>query len=239
MKLAVIPARGGSKRIPRKNIRSFAGRPMIEHSIVAALSSGCFDEVIVSTDDEEIADISRSAGAKTPFIRPANLSDDYATTAEVIQHAIRWHKEQGNMVDYVCCVYATAPFLKAEDIARGYSLLNETRSADYAFSVTSFPHPVQRGLVFEGDRLNALYPEYSNTRSQDLPEVYHDAAQFYWGRASAYLGGVPLFSNKSIGVVIPRFRVQDVDTEEDWVRAELMYRALQQMDHSDACCNPS
>lgn len=226
MRLAVIPARGGSKRIPRKNIKSFCGKPMIAWSIEAALSSGCFDEIIVSTDDSEIADVARKHGATVPFIRPAELSDDHTGTIPVIRHAIEWLNAQGQSTEQVCCLYATAPFVMAEDICRGLDTLVDT-GCDYAFSVTSYAFPIQRAIrISEENRVTMFNPEHFNTRSQDLEEAWHDAGQFYWGRATAWLEGNMIFSPASAPVKLPRHRVQDIDTPEDWLRAELMFKAV-------------
>ncbi|MFJ3044281.1 pseudaminic acid cytidylyltransferase [Herbaspirillum chlorophenolicum] len=227
MKLAVIPARGGSKRIPRKNIRQFAGKPMIAWSIEAALKSGCFDRVSVSTDDEEIAEVARSFGAEVPFMRPAELANDHTPTIPVIAHAIQWHQQQGEVPTDVCCIYATAPFVAAGDIRKGRDIL-QTTDCDYAFSVTSFAFPIQRAIRITAEQRVAMFdPSQFGTRSQDLEEAYHDAGQFYWGRAAAWLGAVPIFSAGAVPIVLPRFRVQDIDTQEDWERAEWMLRALQ------------
>lgn len=226
MRLAVIPARGGSKRIPRKNIKHFCGKPMIAWSIEAAHLSGCFDRVIVSTDDAEIAEIARDYGAETPFVRPPELSDDYTGTIPVIVHAIDWVKRNVSKVDFACCIYATAPFVQAEDLQRGFNLLQQS-GANYAFSVTSYPFPIQRAIRITADeRVEMFYPEQFNTRSQDLEEAFHDAGQFYWGRSSAWFAGSPIFSPASVSVILPRHRVQDIDTSEDWMRAELMFQAL-------------
>ncbi|MGQ3210414.1 MAG: pseudaminic acid cytidylyltransferase [Shinella sp.] len=226
MRLAVIPARGGSKRIPRKNVKPFAGKPMIVWSIDAALESGCFDRIIVSTDDEEIAAIASKAGADVPFMRPANLSDDYTGTIPVVAHAISWMQEHARPAETVCCIYATAPFVRAEDIRRGQAILEEG-GADYAFSVTSFPFPIQRAIRLKAEeRVEMFWPEHFASRSQDLEEAFHDAGQFYWGRAEAWLAGRPLFSPQAAAVVLPRHRVQDIDTPEDWQRAEFMFTAL-------------
>jgi N-acylneuraminate cytidylyltransferase len=228
MRLAVIPARGGSKRIPRKNIKEFCGKPMIAWSIEAAIRSGCFDQVVVSTDDAEIADVARQYGASVPFMRPAELSDDYTGTLPVIRHAIEWFNGQGQTVEQVCCLYATAPFVCVEDIQRGLQILEETGS-DYAFSVTSYAFPIQRAIrLTEQGRVEMFSPEHFNTRSQDLEEAYHDAGQFYWGRASAWLQGKMIFSPDSAPVLLPRHRVQDIDTPDDWLRAEWMCKAMQQ-----------
>jgi len=227
MRLAVIPARGGSKRIPRKNIKPFCGTPMIVWSIKAALSSGCFDAVVVSTDDEEIAEVARANGAMVPFLRPAQLSDDHTGTTSVIRHAIDWHQHQGQKPQQVCCIYATAPFVRAEDIRRGLQLLDETGCA-YAFPVTSYAFPIQRAIrITAQGRVEMFHPEHFNTRSQDLEEAFHDAGQFYWGQAGAWLAEKPIFSHEAAPVMLPRHRVQDIDTPEDWIRAEWLFRATQ------------
>ena len=227
MRLAVIPARGGSKRIPRKNIKSFCGKPMIAWSIEAALASGCFDQVIVSTDDAEIASVAQQHGAQVPFMRPAELSDDHTGTIPVIRHAIEWQQAQGEAPEQVCCIYATAPFVRASDLRQGLSTLN-TAQSDYAFAVTSYAFPIQRAIRFTAaGRVEMFNPEHFNTRSQDLEEAWHDAGQFYWGRADAWLAGKPLFASGSVPLPLPRHRVQDIDTPEDWERAEWMFKAMQ------------
>lgn len=227
MKLAVIPARGGSKRIPRKNIKMFCGKPMIAWSIEAALQSGCFDKVIVSTDDEEIAEVARQYGASVPFMRPAELSDDYTGTIPVIRQAIEWCKANGFDARQVCCLYATAPFVSPEDLRRGLGILEQT-GGQYAFSVTSYAFPIQRAIRLTGaGHVEMFNAEHFNTRSQDLEESYHDAGQFYWGLASAWLQEKMIFSPESSAVLLPRHRVQDIDTPEDWIRAEWLYKAFQ------------
>ncbi|MBB1518917.1 pseudaminic acid cytidylyltransferase [Aquipseudomonas guryensis] len=227
MRLAVIPARGGSKRIPRKNIKLFCGKPMLAWSIEAALQSGSFDQVIVSTDDQEIAAVARQYGATVPFIRPQQLADDHTGTIPVIQHAIEWFNDEGHAVELACCLYATAPFVQAEDIRRGLEVLLQTGS-DYAFTVTSYAFPIQRAIrLTEAGRVAMFNPEHFNTRSQDLEEAFHDAGQFYWGCASAWLRGDPIFGSGSAPIMLPRHRVQDIDTQEDWVRAEWLFKAMQ------------
>ena len=224
MRLAVIPARGGSKRIPRKNIKLFHGKPMIAWSIDAARQSGCFDRIIVSTDDTEIAEVARTYGAEVPFMRPEELSDDYATTVDVIQHAVDWFAEQGQTPALVCCLYATAPFVRAEDLCEGLRLL-ETTGCQYAFTGTSFPFPIQRALKISADGSVSMFqPEHLLTRSQDLEEAYHDAGQFYWGKAEAWQNRQPLFGPASRCLVLERHRVQDIDTPEDWERAERLFQ---------------
>ena len=227
MNLAIIPARGGSKRIPKKNIRDFCGQPIIAYSIQAANESGCFDAIIVSTDDEEIATVARSYGAEVPFVRPPEYSNDTIGTIPVTAHAVHWFEEHREPVAYACCIYATAPFLRPEDIRRGLEAL-ESEGADYAFSVTSFGFPIQRAVrILSSGRAGMFQPEHFNTRSQDLEEAYQDAGQFYWGKPEAWKAGTPMFSEAAVPVVLPRYRVQDIDTEEDWKRAELMYRAIE------------
>lgn len=221
----MIPARGGSKRIPRKNVKPFCGQPMIAWSIAAARDSGCFDRIIVSTDDDEIAEIAEAHGAEVPFRRPADLSNDHAPTVPVVAHAVRWQQATAS-VDYACCIYATAPMLRAADIRAGYLALQKT-GGNYAFSVTSYAFPIQRALMLDGqDRVAMFQPEFADTRSQDLIEAYHDAGQFYWGRTDAWLDGLPIFDAASIAIRLPRKHVQDIDTLEDWERAELMFEAI-------------
>ena len=227
MRLAVIPARGGSKRIPRKNIKTFHGKPMIAWSIQAALGSGCFDEVWVSTDDAEIAQVAQEYGAKVPFLRPEELSNDFATTADVMQHAVNFFENENEIrPDYVCCLYATAPFVIQQDLRNGLSLIQAER-VDYVFSATTFPFPIQRAIkLTEQGHVEMFSPEYFNTRSQDLEEAWHDAGQFYWGTAEAWLNKSIVFSDQSKIVELPRYRVQDIDTIDDWVRAELIEKTL-------------
>jgi N-acylneuraminate cytidylyltransferase len=225
MKIAVIPARGGSKRVPRKNIREFCGKPMIAWSIDAARASGCFDDIIVSTDDEAIATVARDAGASVPFMRPAGLSDDHTPTVPVIAHAVRWLNEQGRQPGQVCCIYATAPFLQAEDIRRGLDILQQG-SADYAISVTDYAFPIQRAVRINATgELEMIQPEFLQVRSQDLEPAYHDAGQFYWGTASTWLEERRMFAAGTRPVILPRSRVQDIDTPEDWDIAEHMMNA--------------
>jgi pseudaminic acid cytidylyltransferase len=227
MKVAIIPARGGSKRIPRKNVKTFCGKPMIAWSIEAALQSNCFDEVIVSTDDIEIAEVARRYGAQVPFMRPVKLSDDHTGTTAVIAHAINWLTTQGQAPTQVCCLYATAPFVSADDLCRGLAVLTET-GCDYAFSVTSYAFPIQRAVrITPAGRVEMFNTEHFNSRSQDLEETYHDAGQFYWGRIDAWLQGKMIFSPAAAPVMLSRHRVQDIDTHEDWTRAEWMFKAMQ------------
>ncbi|RBL72056.1 pseudaminic acid cytidylyltransferase [Pseudomonas sp. MWU13-2625] len=221
--VAIIPARGGSKRLPRKNLLPFDGVPMIVRSIRTALDSGLFEQVVVSTDDADIAKLALAHGAQVPFLRPAELADDFTGTAAVIVHAL----QQLPAFDYACCVYATAPLLQARFLCEGFELLQQHPQKSFAFSVCSFGFPVQRALTLDGQgALTALYPEFRNTRSQDLPEAFQDAGQFYWGRSEAWLRGEVLYSSASLPVILPRHLVQDIDTLEDWKRAEYLYAAL-------------
>jgi len=226
MKVAIIPARGGSKRIPRKNIKAFHGKPMIAYSIEAAIASGCFDKVIVSTDDTEIAAVAEAHGAHVPFLRPADISDDYATTMDVMAHAIHWCQNEGWDIDAVCCLYATAPFVLPKDLQQGYALL-QGEGVQFAFSATSFPFPIQRAIKLDSDGSVSMFvPENEQVRSQDLEEAYHDAGQFYWGKTRAFLEKYSIFSPHSKAVLLPRNRVQDIDTQEDWEFAESLFSVL-------------
>lgn len=226
MRVAVIPARGGSKRIPRKNIKLFHGKPMIAWSIEAALSSGMFEQVVVSTDDAEIATVARQWGAEVPFLRPESLADDYTGTTEVVAHATNWVLGQGWQPEAVCCIYATAPFVMVKDLQKGWEALRGGQW-EYAFTATDFAAPIFRAFQqTEEGGLEMFFPEHFSTRSQDLPTALHDAGQFYWGRPGAWLNDLRIFDKHSIPVVIPRWRVQDIDTQEDWYRAELMHQAL-------------
>ena len=228
MKLCVIPARGGSKRIPKKNIKIFCGKPIIQWSIEAALESNCFDRVIVSTDSEEISTISKALGAEVPFIRPSNLSDDFTATAPVINHAIQYMSQNFQSVELACCIYATAPFIEANYIQDGLRKIIENE-ANFSFSVTTFPFPIQRAIKLNKENKSEMFfPENLNKRSQDLEDSYHDAGQFYWGKSSAWLEGKRMFEDNSIPIIIPRHKVQDIDNEEDWIRAEIMFKAIQQ-----------
>ena len=228
MRLAVIPARGGSKRIPGKNIKDFCGQPMIAYSIQAAQQSGVFDDVIVSTDDEAIAKVARSYGANVPFIRPDSLSDDFTGTRAVTNHAIEQYMKHYEKPEYCCCIYATAPFVQSHYLRDGFEKLSRSPTQGFAFSVTSFAFPIQRAIRLDGAGVSAMYPEFVKTRSQDLEEGFHDAGQFYWGRTDDYLSNKGMFSRHSIPIILPRHLVQDIDTQEDWVRAELMYQAYMQ-----------
>lgn len=225
MNIAIIPARGGSKRIPGKNIKLFAGKPLIAYSIEAAKACGLFDKIIISTDSETVADVARDYGAEVPFIRPPELSNDVVGTRPVTNHAIKFCIEHFSKPEFCCCIYATAPFLQGKFLQQGLDDLKQQRDKSFAFSVTSFPFPVQRALKNTSAGISAMFPESINERSQDLEEAFHDAGQFYWGRTDDYLSSKKIFSQHSLPVVLPRHLVQDIDTPEDWLRAELMYQA--------------
>jgi pseudaminic acid cytidylyltransferase len=228
MNICIIPARGGSKRIQRKNIKNFNGKPIISYSIKAALESKCFEQVIVSTDDNEITEIAKKYGAEVPFVRPSKLSDDYADTISVIKHAIEWIEKNGKSIENVCCLYATAPFIQPQVITKSFQQLEESNAA-YCFSVTNFTSPVQRSIrINDNDRIEMVYPELFSKRSQDLEEIYHDAGQFYWGKSEAFKSETLLFSEFAIPYILPRYLVQDIDTKDDWIRAEAMYKALKE-----------
>ena len=229
MNICVIPARGGSKRIPRKNIKFFNGKPIIAYSIETALASSCIDQVIVSTDDKKISEVAKEYGAQVPFIRPEKLSTDYMTTAPVISHAVEWMETHGNPIDAVCCLYGTAPFVQTEIISDAYEKFKDM-NADFCFSVTSFPFPIQRALrISKSNKVDMFQPEHLNTRSQDLEEAYHDAGQFYWGTKKAFRSDATILSGVVIPYVLPRHLVQDIDTLEDWKRAEIMHKVMQKM----------
>jgi pseudaminic acid cytidylyltransferase len=224
--VAILPARGGSKRIPRKNVRQFAGRPMIAHSIECALRSKLFDRVIVSTDDEEISAVARQYGAQVPFKRPADLADDHTGTTDVVAHAVSWLHDSGVTPAAVCCIYPTAPFIMEQDLASALAILR-AGGWQYVFSATTFAAPILRAFRKTADEgLEMFFPQHLGTRSQDLEEALHDAAQFYWGTPQAWVARAAIFASHSTVVRIPRFRVQDIDTEEDWVRAESMMAYL-------------
>ena len=222
-KICIIPARGGSKRIPKKNIKLFHNKPMIAYSVDVAKQSGIFDKIIVSTDDTEIADIAKSYGADVPFMRPTNISDDFTGTAAVIAHAIdasqAFYKTEFSAV---CCLYATAPFVQQEYLIQGYELL-KTYKTDFVIPVTSFPFPIQRAVKFEGNKIIPFSSDDMKKRSQDLTEAYHDAGQFYWGTHTAWRTKQDIWQHDIMPIMIPRYFVQDIDTLADWQQAEFMY----------------
>jgi len=223
MNLCVIPARGGSKRIPRKNIRVFAGKPMIAYAIQAAQRSGLFSRIVVSTDDEEVAKISREIGAEVPFLRPNELSDDHTPTVPVVAHAIRALEANGGKMSCVCCIYPCVPFIEEQDLKKTLLLLEQGNS-EYSFPVAEYPSPIQRALKLGlGNQTSPFYPEFELSRTQDLERAYHDVGQFYWGSKKAWLTNPKIHAN-SLGCVIPSWRVADIDKPEDWLRAEQLYK---------------
>ncbi len=225
--VAIIPARGGSKRIPRKNIKDFYGKPLIAYSIQAALASKLFNKVIVTTDDEEIANIAREYGAEVPFIRPKGLSDDFTGTGDVIAHTLEWLKEKKETFEYACTIYATAPLLQSKYLIEGFERLRDSDAIN-TFSATSMPFPIQRTFkVDDKGRCEMFTPEHYMTRSQDLEEAYQDAGQFYWTKTDQTSDKI-MFSIDSIPIILPRHLVQDIDTLEDWERAEIMYKVIQE-----------
>lgn len=224
--VAIIPARGGSKRIPRKNIKTFHGLPLIAYSIQTALASKLFEKVIVSTDDEEIAHIAKIYGAEVPFLRPKELSDDFTGTGVVVNHALQFLQNQRESYGFVCTIYATAPFLQEKYIIEGFEKLKNS-TARNAFSCTSMPFPIQRTFkITPNHRCEMFWPENFTKRSQDLEEAYQDAGQFYWTNLSVSSND-NIFGQSSIPIVLPRYLVQDIDTLEDWERAEIMFEVLQ------------
>ena len=225
--VAIIPARGGSKRIPRKNIKDFYGKPLIAYSIEVALASKLFDKVVVSTDDEEIAKIAKEYGADVPFLRPKELSDDFTGTEDVINHTLDFLAKNSEWYDYVCTIYATAPLLQKEYLIEGFEKLKNSTAVN-AFSATSMPFPIQRTFKLDKDeRCEMFTPEHYMTRSQDLEEAYQDAGQFYWKKLDIKSEEI-MFGKDSIPIILPRYLVQDIDTLEDWKRAEIIYKVLQE-----------
>lgn len=223
--LALIPARGGSKRIPKKNIREFFGRPIISYSIAAALEAEIFDEVMVSTDNTEIAEISKTIGAQIPFLRSADTSDDHSTISDVVDEVLAQYEARGKLFDVVCVIYPTAPFVTAEKIKRGLNLLLE-RNHEAVFYVVKFSHPIQRAWTIDGEKLSFVSPENKNRRSQDLQATYHDAGQLFWITRQAFLRNRNVFVDDIGAVELPEREVQDIDTLEDWALAELKIERL-------------
>jgi pseudaminic acid cytidylyltransferase len=224
--IAIITARGGSKRIPSKNIKFFLGKPIIAYSISAALDAGCFDEVMVSTDDNEIAKVAREFGANVPFLRSMETSNDFATTSDVLIEVLNEYCCHDKTFDQACCIYPTAPFVTAERLRQAYDLLIHT-GADTVLPVVRFGFPIQRALAIEDNRLKVLWPENLNIRSQDLPPAYHDSGQFYFLQVTRFLETQNLFGSNTVPIELPESEVQDIDTLEDWKMAEMKYQILQ------------
>lgn len=233
MNVAIIPARGGSKRIPRKNIKLFHGKPIIAYSIETAMESGCFDCIIVSTDDDEIAAVAREFGAEVPFKRPAELADDYTGTLDAIAHAIESLSDLDIKDTLVCCIYPTAPLLEPQDLRHGHALLTKQAQVQYVFSAVEFDFPIQRAIYLNDAQEVAMFQsEHAQTRSQDLPAAYHDAGQFYWGRAQAFVHKQAFFAQHSRITDLPALKVRDIDTPIDWDIAELFYEKLHAAKHT-------
>ena len=223
--IAIITARGGSKRIPRKNIKVFCGQPIIKYSIDAAKQAGCFEEIMVSTDDQEIANITKSYGASIPFLRSKKTSDDFATTEDVVKEVIFEYENIGRNFDFICCIYPTAPFLTSERLNQAYNLLIES-GADGVLPVVQFSYPIQRSLKIESNRVKTLWPENHTVRSQDLMPVYYDAGQFYFTKTSLFLNQSILSSENIVPIILSEYEVQDIDNEKDWKIAEMKYSLL-------------
>lgn len=222
MKIAVIPARGGSKRVPRKNIKPFAGKPMIAWAIAAARQSSLFDHVLVSTEDEEIAAVAREHGAEIPFLRPVELAQDDTATVPVIAHAVGEMQARGGKVEYACCIYPCTPFLRSSDLADAWRMI-QARDANFVYPVIEYPHPTFRAMRRNAEGgMSFVFPECEMMRTQDLEPTFHDAGQFYWGKGEAWLAGKRMHT-AGIGMVVPSWRFVDVDTVDDWRRAELIF----------------
>ena len=225
--VAIIPARGGSKRIPRKNIKDFCGKPLIAWSIEAAKKSGLFHRILVSTDDAEIRELTLHWGAEAPFVRPTELANDHAGTLPVIRHALQWLENEGTPVSNACCIYATAPFLQSRYLQEGLNTLTIHPNTDFVFSTTPFDFPIFRAIKLgKENEVSMFWPEYEMSRSQDLPSAYHDAGQFYWASSRTWLTQDRVFTSNSRAIVLPPHLVQDIDTPEDWVQAEWKFRVL-------------
>lgn len=228
MTVAIIPARGGSKRIPRKNIRPFNGQPMLAWPVQAALDSGVFSRVLVSTDDQEIAEVAVKLGAEVPFMRPPQLADDHTGTHAVVSHALEWLKANDALPQLCCCLYATSPLLLSSDLRQAHGQLAGNDALQYVFSATRFSFPIQRALRKQADQGVAPFePQCIPMRSQDLEPAYHDAGMFYFGKSQAFLDNLPVFAGHSRMFELPGYRVQDIDTEDDWQRAELLQKLLE------------
>ena len=226
MNICVIPARSGSKRIPKKNIKNFCGKPIIAYSIEAAINCNLFDRIIVSTDSDEIAKIGNKYGAETPFIRPEKLSDDFTHTHEVIGHTVSYLEKKGYNIDYACCIYPTAPFIQVSDLLQGLELI-KSEKWDLILAATNYSYPIFRSFEYlSNGGLKMIFPKYFNSRSQDLPKVYHDTGQFYWAKPKIWKSKSSGFNIKNSIVEIPNFRAQDIDTVDDWQKAEVMFKIL-------------
>jgi N-acylneuraminate cytidylyltransferase len=224
-RLGIITARGGSKRIPGKNIKDFLGHPIIKYSIDAAISAGCFDVIMVSTDDKEISAIAERFGAKVPFYRSEATSNDFASTVDVVEEVLLEYEKAGWRFGYGCCIYPTVPFITPHRLKQGFDILSDS-DADSVLPVVRFSYPIQRALKIDNSRLSMIWPENMNARSQDLLPAYHDAGQFYWFKVDSFMKQKRLFMNNTVPMEIPESEVQDIDNEEDWKIAEMKYRIL-------------
>ena len=224
--IAIIPARGGSKRLPKKNIKNFLGKPIIAYSIETAIKTNLFDRVIVSTDNPAIAKVAIKYGAEAPFVRPEELSDDFTGTHEVIRHAVKWLENSGEKIDYVCCIYPTAPLIQKKDLLKGFNLIKNGKW-ELIMAATNFSYPIFRSFKKSPNGgLEMIFPEHYNSRSQDLPKVYHDAGLFYWANPNIWKKNPKGYNEKNSIVEIPNYRVQDIDTFDDWKKAETIYKIL-------------
>ena len=226
--IAIIPARGGSKRIPKKNTKEFLGKPIIAYSIEAAINSNLFDEVMVSTDDEEISVISKKYNAKVPFLRTKSTSDDFSTTSDVLVEVLSRYEEMDKKFDYICCIYATAPFVTPQKLFKSYELIYNGK-ADSVFPVVKFGYPIQRAVrLLSNNRMEYIWDENINKRSQDLEPAYHDVGQFYWINGKSFSISHSIISENSFCIEIPEFEEQDIDTANDWLLAEQKYKYLKE-----------
>ncbi len=225
MNIAIIPARGGSKRIPRKNIRNFLGKPIIAYSIETAIKSNLFDEIMVSTDDKEIASVTLQYGAKVPFIRSAQNANDYATVGDVVTEVLDWYTKTNKEFDNICCILPTAPFISVKNISESYQMLS-TGNYDSVFPVVRFSYPIQRALRLQEGLISMFQPENFPKRSQDLEPAYHDSGTFYWMKTNEFLKQKRFFAENSGALILPETQVQDIDSDEDWILAELKYKML-------------
>lgn len=223
--IAIITARGGSKRIPRKNIKEFCGKPIIAYSIQAAISSGVFDEIMVSTDSEEIAEVAKKYGAKVPFMRSEKTSDDYATTADVLMEVIEEYGKRGNHFDYMACIYPTAPFITGEKLSKAMGEL-KAKGAVMAMPVVAFSYPPQRGYIIDDGLMNMKCKENYSKRSQDLEKMYHDTGQFYVFKTEEYIKKSGIIYEDIVPIIMDELEVQDIDNETDWKLAEMKYKLL-------------
>ena len=224
-KICIIPARGGSKRIPRKNIKNFFGKPILAYSIETAIKSHLFQDIVVSTDDQEIANIAQKFGASVPFFRSKETSNDYSPLKDVIEETIKKYEENNGPIDIFCCLLATAPFVTVESLSDSYNLLINN-NYESIFSVKEFSSPIQRSLKINNGKISMVWPEYQYSRSQDLESRYHDAGQFYWMHRDIFINKLTLWTENTGSIVLPEIQVQDIDTEQDWLIAEFKYKFL-------------